>query len=134
MLAWLSVWGEVQICIWPSYHCHSLYLAPVNPDWFYLLVPAHTGSPRQRAVKWVLLARRCLSVAYIERIYAVFLLTLPSQSVGLYVCLIFLLCVQISHPYSTVLNAVVSNIRFCVVGDVLTFPNILHGLCYFCSH
>ena len=40
------IWGEVQICIWPSRcHCHSLSLAPVNPDWFYLsaltfLVPA----------------------------------------------------------------------------------------------
>jgi len=35
MLAWLSVWGEVQICIWPNWcHCHSLSLAPVNPDWF----------------------------------------------------------------------------------------------------
>jgi len=34
---WLSVWGEVQICIWPSWcHCHSLSLAAVNPDWFYL--------------------------------------------------------------------------------------------------
>ena len=38
-------------CIWPSRcHCHSLYLAPVNPDWFYLpgftfLVLAHLGSP-----------------------------------------------------------------------------------------
>jgi len=47
MLLWLSVWGEVQICIWPNRcHCHSLPLAPVNPDWFYLpgfafLVLAH---------------------------------------------------------------------------------------------
>ena len=33
------VWGEVQICIWPSWcHCHSLSLAPVNPDWFYFRV------------------------------------------------------------------------------------------------
>ena len=33
MLVWLSVWGEVHICIWPSWcHCHSLSLAPVNPD------------------------------------------------------------------------------------------------------
>jgi len=24
MLAWLPVWGEVQICIWPSWcHCHK---------------------------------------------------------------------------------------------------------------
>jgi len=40
---WLPAWGEVQICIWPSwYQCHSLSLAPVNPDWFYL---SGTGSP-----------------------------------------------------------------------------------------
>jgi len=54
MLAWLSVWCEVQICIWPSWcHCHSLSLAPatapVKPDWSYFpgfifLVPAHPGS------------------------------------------------------------------------------------------
>jgi len=43
MLAWLCVWGEVQMCIWPSWrHCHSLSLAPVNPDWFYL---SGAGSP-----------------------------------------------------------------------------------------
>jgi len=42
MLAWLSVWAKVQICIWPSWcHCLSLSLAPVNPDWFYL---SGTGS------------------------------------------------------------------------------------------
>ena len=51
VLAWLPVWGKVQICIWPSWcHCHSLSLAPVNPDWLYLpgftfLLPAHPGSP-----------------------------------------------------------------------------------------
>jgi len=56
LLAWLSVRGEVQICIWPSWcRCHSLPLAPVNPDWFYRLVLAHPASPRQRAIKWVLL-------------------------------------------------------------------------------
>ena len=33
MQAWLSVWAKVQICIWPSWcHCHSLSLAPINPD------------------------------------------------------------------------------------------------------
>jgi len=57
MLAWLSVWGEMQICIWPSWcHCHSLSLAPVNPDWFYqngsaFLVPAYPGCPGKKAVK-----------------------------------------------------------------------------------
>jgi len=53
MLAWLFVWVKVQIYIWPSLcHCHSLSLAPVNPDWFSLpgftfLVPADPGSPGQ---------------------------------------------------------------------------------------
>jgi len=31
VLAWLSAWSEMQICIWPSlYHCHSLSLASVK--------------------------------------------------------------------------------------------------------
>ena len=40
VLAWLSVWSEVQTCIWPSWcHCHSLSLAPVKsrlvlPFWY----------------------------------------------------------------------------------------------------
>jgi len=43
VLAWRSVWGEVQICIWLSRcHCHSLSLAPVNPDSFYV---SGTSSP-----------------------------------------------------------------------------------------
>ena len=42
VLAWLSVWSEVQICIWPSWcHCHSLSLASVLsrlvlPFWYRL--------------------------------------------------------------------------------------------------
>jgi len=45
ILAWLSVWGEVQICVWPNWcHCHSLSLAPVSPSWFYF---SGTSSPRQ---------------------------------------------------------------------------------------
>ena len=42
MLAWLSVWSEVQTCIWPSgFHCHSLFLASgksrlVLPFWYQL--------------------------------------------------------------------------------------------------
>ena len=42
VLAWLSVWSEVQTCIWPSWcHCHSLSLASVNsrlvlPFWYRL--------------------------------------------------------------------------------------------------
>ena len=42
VLAWLSVWSEVQTCIWPSCcHCHSLSLASVKfrlvlPFWYRL--------------------------------------------------------------------------------------------------
>ena len=42
VLAWLSVWSEVQTCIWPSeFHCHSLYLGSVKtrlvlPFWYQL--------------------------------------------------------------------------------------------------
>jgi len=43
VLAWLSVWSEVQTCIWPSQcHCHSLSLASVKksrlvlPFWYRL--------------------------------------------------------------------------------------------------
>ena len=40
VLAWLSVWSEMQTCIWPSWcHCHSLSLASVKsrlvlPFWY----------------------------------------------------------------------------------------------------
>ena len=59
MLAWLSVWSDVQICIWPSWcHCHSLSLASVKSRLvFTFLVPAHLGSHGQRAVKRVCLCR-----------------------------------------------------------------------------
>ena len=42
MLAWLSVWSEVQTCIWSSRcHCHSLSLASLKsrlvlPFWYWL--------------------------------------------------------------------------------------------------
>ena len=37
VLAWLSVWSEVQTYIWPSWcHCHSLSLASVKSRCFYL--------------------------------------------------------------------------------------------------
>jgi len=57
MLAWLCVWVNMQICIWPSWcHCHSLSLAPANPDWFYLPGAGSPGWSRtksKRAVKWL---------------------------------------------------------------------------------
>ena len=42
VLAWLYVWSDVQICIWPSWcHCHSLSLASVKSRlvlhfWYWL--------------------------------------------------------------------------------------------------
>jgi len=33
----MVIWDEVRTCVWPRRcHCHSLSLAPVNSDWFYL--------------------------------------------------------------------------------------------------
>ena len=52
VLAWLSVWREVNTCIWPSWcHCHSLSLASVKSRLvFTFLVPAHPGSPGRVSV------------------------------------------------------------------------------------
>ena len=55
VLAWLSVWSKVQTCIWPSWcQCHSLSLCFSKIQiGFTFPVPAHSGSPGQRAVKRV---------------------------------------------------------------------------------
>ena len=56
VLMWLSVWSKVQTCIWPSWcHCHSLTVSCFSKIQigFTFLVPAHPGSPGQRAVKRV---------------------------------------------------------------------------------
>ena len=43
VLAWLSVWSEMQTCIWPSWcHCYSLSLASVKSR---LVLPFGTDSP-----------------------------------------------------------------------------------------
>ena len=42
VLAWLSVWSEVQTCIWPSFSKIQIG--------FTFLVPAQPGSPGQRAL------------------------------------------------------------------------------------
>jgi len=59
ILAWLSVWDEVQIiCILPSRcHCHSLSLASVKSR--LVMVSAHTGNSGQsrEAVKWTCVPR-----------------------------------------------------------------------------
>jgi len=35
--------GETLAKRWSMGHCHSLSLAPVNPDWFYLSGTGSTG-------------------------------------------------------------------------------------------
>ena len=48
VLAWLSVWSEVQTCIWPSWcHCHSVSCCSKIQIGFTFLVPAHPGSSGQ---------------------------------------------------------------------------------------
>ena len=56
VLAWLSVWSEVQTCIWPSWcHCHSLSLASVKsrlvlPFWYRLTQVVTDKVPLNRCV------------------------------------------------------------------------------------
>jgi len=60
ILAWLSGM-RCRLASWPSRcHCHSLSLALVNPDWFYLhgfylsgtCSPGLSRTNSRRAVKW----------------------------------------------------------------------------------
>ena len=69
VLAWLSVWSDVQTCIWPSwYHCRSLSLAPVEsrlvlPFWYRLTWVVPDKGPLNGCVcvcKWSLLCCRWL--------------------------------------------------------------------------
>jgi len=55
VLAWLSVWSEVQTCIWPRLMPLPLTVSCFSKIeiGFTFLVPAHPGSPGKRAVKWV---------------------------------------------------------------------------------
>ena len=54
VLVWLSVWSEVQTCIWPSWcHCHSLSLPPIKfrsvlPFWYRLTRVV----PEKGPLKW----------------------------------------------------------------------------------
>ena len=51
VLAWLSVWSEVQTCIWPRWcHCHSLSLASLKsrsvlPFWYRLTLVVPEKGP-----------------------------------------------------------------------------------------
>jgi len=55
VLVWLSVWSEVQTCIWPQLMPLPLTVSCFSKIriGFTFLVPAHPGIPGQRAVKRV---------------------------------------------------------------------------------
>ena len=71
VLAWLSVWSEVQTCIWPSWcHCHSLSLASVKsrlvlPFWYRLTWVVPDKGPLNVCVR----ARVCIASGYIVASY-----------------------------------------------------------------
>ena len=87
VLAWLSVWSEVQTCIWSSWcHCHSLSLVSVNSRLvFNFLVPAHPGGPGKRAVKRVCVCYVFHVVCYCLRLKPVVCMT---------VCHCYYICFQ----------------------------------------
>jgi len=91
VLASLSVWLEVQICIWPSWcHCHPMSLASVKSR--SVLVTAHPGNPEHS----------------------------PEGHKRMYVCVCECVCLNISnhtlHMFSLYLNcsifATISNLAF----------------------
>jgi len=66
VLAWLSVWSEVQTCIWLSWcHCHSLSLAPVKSRsvllfWYRLTWVVPEIGPLKRVCVCVFILANCL--------------------------------------------------------------------------
>ena len=67
VLAWLSVWSEVQTCIWPSWcHCHSLSLASVKtrlvlPFWYWLTWVVLDKEPLNGCVYRLRIKNWCIS-------------------------------------------------------------------------
>ena len=66
VLAWLSVWSEMQTCIWPSgLHCHSLFLASVKSrmvlPFLYQLTRVVLDKGLLNGCVWV-----CLNVSYVS--------------------------------------------------------------------
>ena len=74
VLAWLSVWSEVQTCIWPSgFHCHSLSLASVKsrlvlPFWYRLTRVVLDKGPLNGCVCILFFLCQCVYVGYYYKI------------------------------------------------------------------
>ena len=66
VLAWLFVWSDVHICIWPSWcHCHSLSLAPMKsrlvlPFWYRLTWVVPDKGPLNVCVCVCVCVRACV--------------------------------------------------------------------------
>ena len=78
LLAWLSVWIDVQTCIWPS-HCHSLSLASVKsrlvlPFWYWLTRVVLDKGPLNRCVCVCACVRACARVCILKSILVLELL------------------------------------------------------------
>ena len=64
VLVWLSLWSEVQTCMWPSWClCYSLSLASVKSRLVLPFISAHPGRPGQSASKRVCV---CVCVLRVE--------------------------------------------------------------------
>ena len=70
VLAWLSVWSNVVVCLEQGADLHMAQLMPLPLTvscfskiqiGFPFLVPAHLCSPRKRAVKWCVCVCVCVS-------------------------------------------------------------------------
>ena len=71
VLAWLSVWSEVQTCIWPQLMPLPLTVPCFSKIQigFTFLVPAHPGSPGKRAVKRVCV---CVAFSFTQKLLCVY--------------------------------------------------------------
>ena len=105
VLAWLSVWSEVQTCIWSSWcHCHSLSLASVKsrlvpPFWYRLTWVVPEKGPLNGCVcvcvcvgsnfEWLAVLR------VIRNLYAYIYILTTELCVGNLWALVVVLCVAI---------------------------------------
>ena len=69
VLAWLSVWSEVQTCTCPADQPLPLTISCCSKIQigFTFLVPAHPRSPRQRAVKCVCVCVRVCVCVHVQQ-------------------------------------------------------------------
>ena len=103
VLVWLSVWSEVQTCIWPSWcHCHSLSLASgksrlVLPFWYRLTWVVPEKGPLDGCV--------CVPLLLMG-LFAAFLLKQPPMSRSNYINMI----AKFAHTHTHNANDIDSSI------------------------